>query len=106
MTKCDKCGKESFPWKNPDGTLNAKNIMHVDWNLLFITAGILFMAWSYIHDIKGTKEDLNKCITILNEQNAKSQIGGSSAPDWTDKLKSMPSFRNASTESLGVVETG
>ena len=98
--KCDKCGKESYPWKNPDGSTNWRNIMHVDWNLLFITVSVLFMAWAYIHDIKGTQQDLNKCMSILNEQNSKGQLGINSVPDWQDKLGSLPSFKNASTESI------
>lgn len=48
--KCPHCGKPPYPIKKEDGTLNWKNLFHVDWMTMIILATVLFSAYAYNHD--------------------------------------------------------
>jgi len=54
--KCPHCGKVPYPAKNQDGTWNWKNLLRVDWMTVLFVVVVLFMAWSYHHDIAACED--------------------------------------------------
>ena len=55
---CPHCGKAPYPIKNDDGTINWKNVFHIDWIAVFMVISILLLIF-------GVKQINQQCLKIV-----------------------------------------
>lgn len=73
---CPHCKKAPYPIKNEDGTLNWKNLFHIDWLTLILIAMILFSAWVYVHDTETCREITSNPCKFINVNNCIKEDNG------------------------------